>query len=364
MLLMKFTTLRSLSDHLSAVMLPLFAHASSPSQALLDNSWLIWQLEWLFPNTPLIPDDLRNTITHLVTKELPSFSLPDEVRRRWMLHIGFPTEKRTLRREWKCPQQLLKKILDDYFACVPNDALNEEDKVISYVKTWAGLPESKTPNLRDWLLGSNPEGDQSHAAYIEKEPVFFWLDRTEIENTLAVAAVGQHILASGALRCIPLPRELPRPASFMLPDKSLWLLWPESTEQTSLHPVLQKALLCHEAAHLQRNLRLADNAPSAQADSMWESEKDALLQEWFSLLGFFQSETIEDRQRLWQKWVYDNSSLQKTRFREDWRLFRQKGALIFPTPLGSAWISLPFLSSVYSCLSEDLFTTNTSADPN
>lgn len=135
MLLMKFTTLRSLSDHLSAVMLPLFAHASSPSQALLDNSWLLWQLEWLFPNTPLVPDDLRNTITHLVTKELPSFGLPDEVRRQWMLHIGFPTEKRTLGREWKSPHQLLKKILDDYFARVPSGVLNNEDKVISFVKS-------------------------------------------------------------------------------------------------------------------------------------------------------------------------------------------------------------------------------------
>ncbi|MEY4065335.1 MAG: hypothetical protein RIR26_1543 [Pseudomonadota bacterium] len=357
---MKFTTLHSFANHLSAVMLPLFAQASSPTRTLLDNSWIVWQLAWLYPDDLVISEDLRSTIGQFLSQGNPAFGLNEEVRRQWMAHLGVPAERRILQRSWGTPQLLLKKILSEV---LPQETSHEE-KVIQYLLSMTGLPERRTATLRSWL--ENSSSSLRGAAQGAEPPTseFAWLNAAEVENELNATTRGRQVLETGALQILTLPAALPRPASFMLPDKSLWLLWPDSNERTSIHPIMQKALLSHEAAHLQRNRAQTIKTIHSDSDTIWESEKDALVQEWFSLLSLFQSENIENRQELWQKWLNDNGLLQKMSFQEDWHAYHAPQASIVHLRPHSGWISLPFSSAVYACLSEDLFQTGKSSGLN
>lgn len=340
-------------------MLPLFQNSSTLTQQFQDNIWLLWQVAWLYQDERHFPPQLMQGLAHYLNQQSTSSAQVREFRTQWMLAYGLPheTNPKVLLAAPPSAASALHKILAN---TTPEHA-HPLEHIEAYLRAYAGLPEEHWERVKGWLLEDEKSAPTASLTKRRLESVksFKWLTAEEITQVLANDPSGTQLLAMSSFKLIPLPACLTRPASLMLDDGSLWLTWPATSQSTALHPVTQASLICHEAAHLLANAQSVDRSKQGCEETLWESEKEALHAEWTALER--ECAHLSERQRHGFKinWLFENYTLQKQKLRADWHAYLQ---ICSPSNeqriehSTNEYISMPFLSAIYACHAEDIWT--------
>ncbi|MEY2988043.1 MAG: hypothetical protein RJB13_1564, partial [Pseudomonadota bacterium] len=272
---MKFTTLESFSKHLSDSVNLSALNRVPADRKTLDFAWLTWQLDWLYSYPELLSASAKNNIQHYWASAPELITLADQIRIDWVAEYGFSWQNHGSNQPRNSVTNTLMKILTQY---IPN-AASPSERIRDYLVSYAGLPEEKWKDISQWKLASQEHVVISKRAHLRSVESYHWLSNQELKQVLLQRPVGEQLIQTGNLNIIPLPEHLPRPASFSLPDGSLWLAWPQKARPTHLHPIVQASLVCHEAAHLVQN-HMPPSRLQTGHDSIWQSEKAALQEEW------------------------------------------------------------------------------------
>lgn len=342
-------------------MLPLFQNSSTASRDLQDNCWLLWQLVWLYQDTPVFKEPLLQALKGTMASLGKRTQGVDLTRTAWMLDIGLPIAPSSEPLEKNIhPARRLRNILQQNFSADPSP----ENVVKNYLRTTAGLPDSAWSSAQSWiddqLKGTEPV--VSNFRPLELIENHSWLSPKAVVQVLEEDPSGSKLLALKNLNFIPLPASLPRPASLMLADGSLWLAWPEHSASTVVHPLVQASLVCHEAAHLLKNHHTRTKALQDNHDTIWMSESEAVHAEWNALTRYCNRQPEKLRQRFLEQWYEENFHLQKRIFLEDWKEFDSKentDKTEHEMNRAEKNISLPFLSLIYACIAAQIYSPST-----
>lgn len=348
---MNFTSHDSFSQKLAAVMLPLFSSSSSTSRDLQDNSWLLWQLAWLYRDTQLVSsiviEHLKNFLNRVTNQPEPG----DRIRLAWMQHVGFPEPEHVQPKGHPHPAQQLRLLLAKIFP----ETLTPEEQLKRYLTQISGMPESNATQILQWL--TSPESRPKKPAKPLLIPVesYAWLNPQAIAALLKGEYETARLLQMNDFHIIALPHLVSRPASLMLTDGSLWLCWPQSDSPNAPHPIVQASLVLHESSHLLRSAELFQTKTSSpEDDSLWKSEDSALRAEWNALEKICSNQPEALKQRFRQRWYEENHCTQMQMLISDWNHFLED-ELKPCTASAADLISLPFLSGVYASLAESIY---------
>lgn len=351
---MQFAALDSFSRHLNNTTQSLCRTNQQNHHKIHEMCWLIWQLDWLYSDAALTSSDTREVLEAYLHSPPPLETLPEKIRFHWLSEIGFSWQNLQNNTAWEHPAQRLMRILEHL---LPQHSSTSE-RLKAFLTSFAGLPEEQWTRIHPWFETPPEQRSQNRAAYLHVTETYHWLDSDELVRVLEQSDSGRTLLATGQLQLIPLPDKLPRPASFALNDDSLWLAWPQKNRPTNLHPIVQASLVCHEAAHLLQHPNV-HAAVNSEQESMWQSERCA-MQEELRMLRFFCSSQPQKMQTIFERsWYSENFDHQRDIFWSDLdhALATRDHA---KAEVKYQPISLPFLSTVYACLAEEI--TQTSLD--
>lgn len=345
-----FTTLGPFSTHLNDALLNLFRVPTQPVRKTLDLCWLTWQLDWLYSEHGLISAQNRESINTYWSTTPALNLLSDQVRFCWIKEMGFSWQQANKIQNTEHPAARLMHILDQFFT----PPLSSAEKIVQFLSSFAGLPNEKANLVTNWISTSPKERIKSRWAPPRIAESYHWLTGEEITRILERNEIGTQLLETQKLNLIPLPETLPRPASFALPDESLWLAWPQKSRPTHLHPIVQASLVCHEAAHLLQSHETSGHE-NAEQETMWQSETAALTAEWSNLVELCSSQPEKMKNIFTRTWFDENHHHQLDIFWSD-----VENALSAPVrtnllQMGQP-ISLPFLSIIYAILAADIFS--------
>ncbi len=332
-------------------MLPLFEDASTSTRDIHDNSWLLWQLMWLYKDTSLASDALKAVLRKAINSQSNMRAEADAIRQSWMLECGLPGEERKGTDKISCPVRRLRHIIEMLFPIV----WEPRDQLRLFLRSLAGVPDEQWNVMEKWLA-EDPNPLSSNQRFgVTALNSYAWLTPEDISSVLLEDTTGAHLLTQGNFHLIALPDSVPRPASMMLSDGSLWLAWPKRETTTTLHPLVQASLVCHEAAHLVKNRELFLSQTPNTSDTIWESENEAMRSEWNALMRFCASQPPQLRKRFKDNWLEENYVQQKRQFLSDWRKYLNFESENNSDEGNESLISLPFLSSIYASLASEIF---------
>ncbi|MBM3381925.1 MAG: hypothetical protein FJY29_05730 [Betaproteobacteria bacterium] len=349
---MNFTSLDSFSQHVAAVMLPLFSNSSTATRDLHDNTWLLWQLAWLYRDTHVVSQPLATCLKNFVAADIPCSAASDRIRHAWMQQIGYPEASRLEPAPAFHPAHKLRLLLTKIFP----EAHSPETQLLRYLTSISGMPETEASLLVQWLTSPEARLHLPLTPPLMAVESYNWLAPDAVSAVLEGEAKAAPLLAQKNFHIIPLPTHVNRPASLMLADGSLWLCWPKPDSMQAPHPIVQATLVLHESSHLRKNADLfrAGGTPSAEADTLWNSEDSALRAEWIALekLCAGQPETL--RTHFKQRWYEENHRAQLRLLYSDWTQFCDTApqmSVFSPEQV----ISLPFMSGVYASLAAKIY---------
>ncbi len=347
---MNFTTLESFSEKLSDAVTNSLQKESRESRKKLDVAWLIWQLDWLYADDDLLSDAAKTELLCFWGGKPTLKTVADHVRFHWASDVGFSWQKLEAAERFFSPPHHILKILSNLLS----NGLSPVQQIKEYLLSYAGLPEDAWPRVARWLDSPIEGLANSKGAPLRSVENYQWLSSEELLQLLSQRRIGELLIQSGQLYLISLPENMARPASFSLPDGSLWIAWPQKSRPTHLHPIIQASLVCHEAAHLVQSLQKEQRGPVEQ-ESMWQSEKAALTEEWSALLSFCASQPQKLKDLFLNNWYEENFVHQRNIFLSEMRVTSETSNSR-PGSHNEHLISLPFLSAVYACLAEDIIT--------
>lgn len=332
-------------------MLPLFRDASTSTRDRHDNSWLLWQLLWLYKDTCLASDALKGALNKEINSQNNKRSEADAIRQSWMLECGLPGEKRRGADVVFCPVRKLRHIIETLFPLVTEP----REQLGLFLGSLAGVADEKCNDIKNWLAEEQNSYSSTQRLGLTALNSYAWLAPENISSVLLEDPSGAQLLTQGNFHLIVLPDSVARPASMMLSDGSLWLAWPKRDTTTTLHPLVQASLVCHEAAHLVKNREFFLGETPKTSDTIWESENEAMRSEWNALMRFCASQPPELRKRFKDKWLEENYVQQKKQFLSDWSKYINFESENSLDERNESLISLPFLSSIYASLALEIF---------
>lgn len=346
---MKFTTLDALSNCLNSTVRESLLNLHHETHKKLDIAWLTWQLDWLYSHEDILSTHLKTELQSYWCGVEELSTLADQVRYRWIADVGFSWQNQKVNKSTQSSPHRLLNILRE----VSPEVQLPMEHMKRFLCSFAGLPMQEWTRIEGWMTAPEIHPEPKPAAGLRVVENYHWLSREELLRVLSQRPVGEQLIESGRLNLIPLPERMPRPASFSLPDESLWLAWPQQSRPTHLHPIVQASLVCHEAAHLVQALKTTSDTQTDQ-DSMWQSESLALREEWDALHSFCISQPQKLQNIFARSWYEENFLYQRETFCTELNTFSQTEQCTKSAP-SEQIISLPFLSSVYACIAESIY---------
>jgi hypothetical protein len=346
---MQFTTLDSFSNQLCNSIKTALQQKNTEGRKVLDTAWLAWQLDWLYAEKDIFDAHTKaELLSHWrTTPELETVA--DHVRFNWVGDVGF---------SWQTvepspgPRSAPHRLLQILTEVIP-DRYSPTLQVKEYLLSFAGLPDDQWSRVVSWLETPAVRKENTRSMGVRLVEKYHWLSSEEVFQVLSQRSIGALLIQTGKLNLVPLPETMPRPASFSLPDGSLWIAWPQKSRPTHLHPIVQASLVCHEAAHLAHSFKNEHNI-SCEPESMWQSETDALREEWNALHSMCTSQPEKLRDHFMSTWYEENCIQQRNIFLSEMHLACDS-AVVGRESGREQLISLPFLSAVYACIAEDLY---------
>lgn len=348
---MNFTSLDSFSQQLAAAMLPLFSNSSTTPRDLHDNSWLLWQLAWLYRGGAVVSAELAMNLEAYTKAEWVLSEPSDRIRHAWMQQIGCPLPEYAQTAYQFHPAQELRRLLSRLFP----EIRSPEDQLLQYLTCITGMPQTNASHILQWLISPEPLAPQPSLPPLIAVESYTWLTPEAVAAVLNADKETATLAQRENFHIIPLPTSVSRPASLMLTDGSLWLCWPETNSLNAPHPIVQATLVLHEASHLVKNAELfSSGLSSIESDTLWSSEDSALRAEWKALERLCAGQPEGLQKRFKQRWYEENHKAQLKMLSSDWKHYLEEKP---QKRMFSAeeLISLPFLSAVYAVLAEKIY---------